>query len=89
MVKDGKMSRAYKTMTCTKFGNRGHNSRSCKGQKDLMNETGTSISQRSTNVAADTRKRPSDAGNEPANKKQSTTSLNVAQKQKKNGKRSI
>ncbi|GKA87817.1 hypothetical protein Tco_0809581 [Tanacetum coccineum] len=46
-------------------------------------------SMRSTNVAADTRKRPSDAGNAPANKKQSTTSSNAAQKQKKNGKRSI
>ncbi|GJY81537.1 hypothetical protein Tco_0494288 [Tanacetum coccineum] len=44
-------------------------------------------SMRSTNVAADTRKRPSDAGNAPANKKQSTTSSNAAQKQKKNGKR--
>ncbi|GKC71898.1 mutator type transposase [Tanacetum coccineum] len=77
MVKDGKMSRAYKTVTCTKFGNRGHNSRSCKGQMDPMNETGTSTSQRSTNAVADTRKRPSDAGNAPANKKQSTTSSNV------------
>ncbi|GKB25100.1 mutator type transposase, partial [Tanacetum coccineum] len=77
MVKDGKMSRAYKTVTCTKFGNHGHNSRSCKGQKDPMNETDTSTSQRSTNVAADTRKRPFDAGNTPANKKQSTTSSNA------------
>ncbi|GJV38114.1 hypothetical protein Tco_1410591 [Tanacetum coccineum] len=77
MVKDGKMSRAYKTVTCTKFGNRGHNSRSCKGQMDPMNETGTSTSQRSTNAVADTRKRPSDAGNTPANKKQSTTSSNA------------
>ncbi|GJQ98807.1 hypothetical protein Tco_0521792 [Tanacetum coccineum] len=29
MVKDGKMSRAYKTVTCLKCGNLGHNSRSC------------------------------------------------------------
>ncbi|GJX96569.1 putative transcription factor interactor and regulator CCHC(Zn) family protein, partial [Tanacetum coccineum] len=34
MVKDGKLSRAYKTVTCMKCGNLGHNSRSCKGQKD-------------------------------------------------------
>ncbi|GKD61094.1 hypothetical protein Tco_1298603 [Tanacetum coccineum] len=50
---------------------------SCKGQKDPMNATGTSTSQRSTNAAADTRKRPSDAGNAPANKKQATTSSNA------------
>ncbi|GJZ76687.1 hypothetical protein Tco_0641359 [Tanacetum coccineum] len=77
MVKDGKMSRAYKTMTCTKCGNLGHNSISCNGQKDPMNETGTSKSQRSTNVAADTRKRPPDAGNTPANNKQVITSSNA------------
>ncbi|GJV60433.1 mutator type transposase [Tanacetum coccineum] len=69
--------------------NKGKSMRLCKGQKDPMNETCTSTSQRSTNVAALTRKRPSDAGNAPANKKQSTTSSNAAQKQKKNGKRSI
>ncbi|GKF57700.1 ribonuclease H-like domain-containing protein [Tanacetum coccineum] len=34
MVKDGKLSRAYKIVTCMKCGNLGHNSRSCKGQKD-------------------------------------------------------
>ncbi|GKG02908.1 hypothetical protein Tco_0310544, partial [Tanacetum coccineum] len=37
----------------------------------------TSTSQRSTNDAADTRKRPPDAGNAPANKKQATTSSNA------------
>ncbi|GJV95689.1 hypothetical protein Tco_1547266 [Tanacetum coccineum] len=57
--------------------NEGKSMRSCKGQKDPMNETCTSTSQRSTNAAADTRKRPSDAGNAPANKKQSTTSSNA------------
>ncbi|GKD71229.1 hypothetical protein Tco_1325319, partial [Tanacetum coccineum] len=38
--------------------NEGKSMRSFKGQMDPMNETGTSISQRSTNVVADTRKRP-------------------------------
>ena len=32
MVKDGKLSRAFKTVTCTKCGQMGHNKRSCKGQ---------------------------------------------------------
>ncbi|GKC60913.1 hypothetical protein Tco_1088511 [Tanacetum coccineum] len=77
MVKDGKMSRAYKTVTCLKCGNLGHNSRSCKGQKD----PGTSTSQRTTNVAAGTRKRPSDASTTPstapAKKKQATRSANA------------
>ncbi|GJT38191.1 mutator type transposase [Tanacetum coccineum] len=62
MVKDGKMSRAYKTVTCLKCGNLGHNSRSCKGQKD----PGTSTSQRTTNVVAGTRKIPSDASTTPS-----------------------
>ncbi|GKA23420.1 mutator type transposase [Tanacetum coccineum] len=66
MVKDGKLSRAYKTVTCNKCGNLGHNSRSCKGQKDPMNATGTSTSQRFTNIAVGTRKRPSDAGTTPS-----------------------
>ncbi|GKA12272.1 mutator type transposase [Tanacetum coccineum] len=77
MVKDGKMSRAYKTVTCLKCGNLGHNSRSCKGRKD----PGTSTSQRTTNVAAGTRKRPSDASTTPstapAKKKQATRSINA------------
>ncbi|GJX98969.1 mutator type transposase [Tanacetum coccineum] len=77
MVKDGKMSRAYKTVTCLKCGNLGHNSRSCKGQKD----PGTSTSQRTTNVAAGTRKRPSDASTTPstapAKKKHATRSANA------------
>ncbi|GJV54156.1 mutator type transposase [Tanacetum coccineum] len=64
MVKDGKLSRAYKTVTCMKCGNLGHNSRSCKGQKDPY--TGTSQTTPSTAPAkkpsdAGTRKRPSDA----------------------------
>ncbi|GJW97579.1 hypothetical protein Tco_0179387 [Tanacetum coccineum] len=46
MVKDGKLSRAYKTVTCMKCGNLGHNSRSCKGQKDPY--TGTSQTTPST-----------------------------------------
>ncbi|GJU65958.1 mutator type transposase [Tanacetum coccineum] len=33
MVKDGKLSMAGKTFTCTKCGQKGHNSRSCKGQR--------------------------------------------------------
>ncbi|GKD43482.1 high-affinity nitrate transporter 3.2-like protein [Tanacetum coccineum] len=77
MVKDEKMSRAYKTMTCLKCGNLGHNSRSCKGQKDQ----GTSTSQRITNVAAGTRKRPSDASTTPSTaptkKKHATRSANA------------
>ncbi|GJT19244.1 hypothetical protein Tco_0877950 [Tanacetum coccineum] len=77
MVKDGKMFRAYKTVTCLKCGNLGHNSRSCKGQKD----PGTSTSQRTTNVVAGTRKRPSDASTTPstapAKKKQATRSANA------------
>ncbi|GJY19098.1 mutator type transposase [Tanacetum coccineum] len=32
MVKDGKLSKAGKTVTCTKCSQKGHNSRSCKGQ---------------------------------------------------------
>ena len=32
MVKDGKLSRAFKTVTCNKCGHMGHNKRSCKGQ---------------------------------------------------------
>ncbi|GJU76553.1 transposase, MuDR [Tanacetum coccineum] len=64
MVKDGKLSRAYKTVTCMKCGNLGHNSRSCKGQKDPY--TGTSQTTPSTAPTkkpsdAGTRKRPSDA----------------------------
>ncbi|GKB49062.1 reverse transcriptase domain-containing protein [Tanacetum coccineum] len=64
MVKDGKLSRAYKTVTCMKCGNLGHNSRSCKGQKDPY--TGTSQTTPSTAPAkkpsdAGTRKRPSNA----------------------------
>ncbi|GKD91639.1 hypothetical protein Tco_1367146, partial [Tanacetum coccineum] len=47
-------------------------------QKDPLNATSTSTSQRSTNDAADTRKRPPDAGNAPANKKQATTSSNAS-----------
>ncbi|GJY43026.1 hypothetical protein Tco_0431239 [Tanacetum coccineum] len=51
--------------------------RSCKGQKD----PGTSTSQRTTNVAAGTRKRPSDASTTPstapAKKKQATRSANA------------
>ncbi|GJZ51393.1 ribonuclease H-like domain-containing protein [Tanacetum coccineum] len=81
MVKDGKLSRAYKTVTCNKCGNLGHNSRSCKGQKDPMNATGTSTSQRSTNAAAGTRKRPSDASTtpliSPTKKKHATRSSNA------------
>ncbi|GKD88792.1 ribonuclease H-like domain-containing protein, partial [Tanacetum coccineum] len=81
IVKDGKLSRDYKTVTCNKCGNLGHNSRSCKGQKDPMNATGTSTSQRSTNAIAGTRKRPFDAGTTPstvpAKKKQATRSLNA------------
>ncbi|GKA49196.1 hypothetical protein Tco_0742154 [Tanacetum coccineum] len=46
-----------------------------------MNVTGTSTSQRSTNAAAGTRKRPSDAGTTPstapAKKKQATRSSNA------------
>ncbi|GJR03610.1 transposase, MuDR [Tanacetum coccineum] len=33
MVKDGKLSRSGKTVTCLKCGEKGHNSRSCKGQR--------------------------------------------------------
>ncbi|GJU42686.1 transposase, MuDR [Tanacetum coccineum] len=33
MVKKGKLSRAGKSVTCTKCGQVGHNSRSCKGQR--------------------------------------------------------
>nr|GEV15098.1 transposase, mutator type [Tanacetum cinerariifolium] len=33
MVKDGKLSRVGKTVTCTKCGPKGHNSRSSKGQR--------------------------------------------------------
>ncbi|GJY48964.1 mutator type transposase [Tanacetum coccineum] len=33
IVKDGKLSRAGKTVTCTKCGQKGHNSMSCKGQR--------------------------------------------------------
>ncbi|GKE62391.1 transposase, MuDR, partial [Tanacetum coccineum] len=33
MVKDGRLSRAGKTVTCLKCGEKGHNSRSCKGQR--------------------------------------------------------
>ncbi|GJY40675.1 mutator type transposase [Tanacetum coccineum] len=33
MVKDGKLSKAGKTVTCTKCVQKGHNSRSCKGQR--------------------------------------------------------
>nr|GEU37915.1 hypothetical protein [Tanacetum cinerariifolium] len=33
MVKDGKLSRAGKTVTCKKCGQKGHNSRSCKDQR--------------------------------------------------------
>ncbi|GKA37732.1 hypothetical protein Tco_0724297, partial [Tanacetum coccineum] len=39
---------------------------SCKGQKDPMNATGTSTSQRSTNDAGGTRKRPSHIGTTPS-----------------------
>ncbi|GJV86322.1 zinc finger, SWIM-type containing protein [Tanacetum coccineum] len=57
--------------------NLGHNSRSCKGQKD----PGISTSQRTTNVVAGTRKRPSDASTTPstapAKKKQTTRSANA------------
>lgn len=55
MVKDGKLSRAFKTVTCNKCGNMGHNKRSCKGQ--TMNQpVGSSTqvglsSQASTHVA--------------------------------------
>ncbi|GJU78506.1 mutator type transposase [Tanacetum coccineum] len=33
MVKDGKLSRSGKTVTCLKCGEKGHNNRSCKGQR--------------------------------------------------------
>ncbi|GKB02670.1 transposase, MuDR [Tanacetum coccineum] len=33
MMKDGKLSKESKTVTCTKCGQKGHNSRSCKGQR--------------------------------------------------------
>ncbi|GJT56034.1 hypothetical protein Tco_0991088 [Tanacetum coccineum] len=60
MVKDGKLSRAYKTVTCMKCGNLRHNSRSCKCQKDPY--TGTSQTTPSTAPA----KKPSDAELEKA-----------------------
>ncbi|GJT78437.1 transposase, MuDR [Tanacetum coccineum] len=33
MLKDGKLSRTDKTVTCIKCGEKGHNSRSCKGER--------------------------------------------------------
>ncbi|GJU80916.1 hypothetical protein Tco_1283281 [Tanacetum coccineum] len=65
MVKDGKLSRAYKTVTCMKCGNLGHNSRSCKGQK-IPTQYNLNYIYPSTAPAkkpsdAGTRKRPSDA----------------------------
>nr|GEY62242.1 hypothetical protein [Tanacetum cinerariifolium] len=33
MVKDGKLSRIGKTVTCIKYGEKGHNSRSCKVER--------------------------------------------------------
>ncbi|GJY44350.1 hypothetical protein Tco_0432563 [Tanacetum coccineum] len=67
MVRDGKLSKAYKTISCTKCGNLSHNSRSCKGQQ--MNESGIGTSntrKRSFTVAT--------GGNGPTKKKKTTTS---------------
>ncbi|GJR85774.1 putative reverse transcriptase domain-containing protein [Tanacetum coccineum] len=51
MVKKGKLSRAGKSVTCTKCGQVGHNSRSCKGQRGpTVNQS--QASQASASVSA-------------------------------------
>lgn len=42
MVKGNKVSRAHKSVTCSKCHNVGHNARSCKGQRPTLGVGGTS-----------------------------------------------
>ncbi|GKA76754.1 transposase, MuDR [Tanacetum coccineum] len=53
MVKDGKLSRVDKTVTCNKCGQKGHNSRSCKGQRGPQS-TGTPMTQQGASQSTPT-----------------------------------